>query len=398
MGFLEFLATGAATDAVSYDDVPADARRWSDPDTWDGACPARGEPVTIAKGRTVLIDQDIDVGSLHVKGRVIVARKNVRIAAEWILVEASGSLIAGSADKPFKHQLQVTLCTRAAPSRAPNHPLLGSKFLAALDGGTIDLHGEARTSWVPLGGSTVPGHNTLRLAKPVDWRAGESIAIASGAQHCLLEERIIGSVGADCLTVQLATPVWHRHHGGHATLRHIVPGSIGKVVLLSRNIVVEGCADSERDSVGAYCVIARTSDRATSTTPSTGRFSGVEFRRMGQLNRLGRYPLHWHNNGEAAESSVIGCLIHQSYQRGIVTVGSRHVRISGNVVVKPYGHGYIVESEDNSPQLVTTNLALRPRVARFADQKMRSYCEHRPRAFWIVQSTMARAAGHSAHQ
>jgi hypothetical protein len=56
------------------------------------------------------------------------------------------------------------------------------------------------------------------------------------------------------------------------------------------------------------------------------------------------------------------------------------------VVLKPYGHGYIVESEDNSPQLVTTNLAVRPRVARFADIKMRSYCEHRPRPFWIVHS------------
>ena len=107
---------------------------------------------------------------------------------------------------------------------------------------------------------------------------------------------------------------------------------------------------------------------------------------MGQFNRPGRYPLHWHNNGDAAESSVVGCLVHQSYQRGIVTVGSRRVRISGNVVVKPYGHGYIVEGEDHSPQLLTTNLALRPRVARFADQGMRSFCEHRPRPFWIVQS------------
>ena len=86
--------------------------------------------------------------------------------------------------------------------------------------------------------------------------------------------------------------------------------------------------------------------------------------------------------------------MHESYQRGIVTVGSLHVRISGNVVMKPYGHGYIVESEDNSPQLVTTNLALRPRVVRFADQKMRSYCEHHPRAFWVVQSAAARTPAH----
>ena len=82
---------------------------------------------------------------------------------------------------------------------------------------------------------------------------------------------------------------------------------------------------------------------------SVGRFSGVEFRRMGQFNRPGRYPLHWLDNGEATASSVVGCLVHRSYQRGIVTVGSRRVRICGNVVVKPYGHGYIVEAEDDSP-------------------------------------------------
>ncbi|MBC8118046.1 MAG: G8 domain-containing protein, partial [Burkholderiaceae bacterium] len=354
MGFLEFLATGAAPDTAPHDEMPADAQHWSDQDTWGGRVPAKGESVTIAAGRTLLIDQDIEVGSLYVKGTLLVARADIHISAEWILVEGRGALTAGTVDRPHKQQLRITLCSGPAESRAPAHPLLGSKFLAALDGGTIDLHGQARTSWVPLGASTVPGHNTLRLSQPVDWRAGESIAIASGANHSLLEERTISDMGADCLTVRLASALRHRHHGQQAPLRHAVPGSIGKVVLLSRNIVVEGCDDSERDSVGAYCVIARTSDRASPSQHSIGRFSGVEFRRMGQFNRPGRYPLHWHNNGDAADSSVVGCLIHQSYQRGIVAVGSPHVRISGNVVVKPFGHGYIVESEDNSPQLITT--------------------------------------------
>ncbi len=394
MGFLEFLAAGAAPESAAADDLPSDAQRWSEPATWGGSVPSQREAVTVSAGRTLIIDQDVDVGSLRIEGTVIVARDDVRIDAEWILVEGSGALIAGQADKPFKQRLNIMLCSGASRQSAPPHPLLGSKFLAAINGGTIDLHGEARTSWVPLGSSTAPGHDTLRLAQPVDWRAGERIAIASGADHCLLEERAIDDIGADCLTVRLAAPLWHRHHGKQAPLKHVLPGSIGKVVLLSRNIVIEGCADSERDSVGAYCMIAGTSEGVAPARHSIGRFSGVEFRRMGQFNRPGRYPLHWHNNGDAAESSVIGCLIHQSYQRGIVTVGSRHVRISGNVVMKPFGHGYIVESEDNSPQLVTTNLALRPRVVRFADQKMRSYCEHRPRAFWIVQSAAARTAVH----
>ena len=384
MGFLEYLSVGVAPAPAPLEVLPGNAERWSDPAVWSAGQPGHGDAVTVAAGRTLVIDQDVDVGSLTIHGTVIVARRDTKIRAGWILVASHGEFIAGSTEQPFKQQLTITLC---ADSGAKPHVEFGSKFLAAVNGGTIDLHGEARTSWVPLGFSTAPGHDTVRLDQPVDWRRGELVALASGADHSVIEERTIQEVASDWLTVKLAAPITHRHYGRQAPVRHVLPGSLAKAVLLTRNVVVEGCEASERDSIGAYCVIAGGPGEVAGTVRhSIGRFSGVEFRRMGQFNRPGRYPLHWHNNGEAADSAVVGCLVHQSYQRGIVTVGSRRVRISGNVVVKPYGHGYIVESEDNSPQLLTTNLALRPRVARFADQGLRSFCEHRPRPFWIVQS------------
>jgi hypothetical protein len=384
MGFLEFLSVGAAPAPAPLPDeaLPADAERWSDAAAWPRGLPGRGDAVTVAEGRTLVVDQDIDIGSLTVHGTVIVARRAAHLTAGWILVSGNGQFVAGTAEQPFRQPLTITLC---ADSGAAPHRALGSKFLAAVDGGSIDLHGEARTSWVALGPSTAPGHDTVWLDQPVDWRRGEPIAVASGADHAVIEEHTIADVAADCLMVKLATPMQHRHHGRQATVRHVLPGSLAKAVLLSRNIVVEGCAASERDLLGAYCLVAGGPGAVAGTVrPSVGRFSGVEFRRMGQFNRPGRYPLHWLDNGEATASSVVGCLVHRSYQRGIVTTGSRRVRISGNVVVKPYGHGFIVEAEDDSPQLVTTNLALRPRVARFADQGMRSFCEHRPRPFWIV--------------
>jgi G8 domain len=385
MGFLEYLSVGAApAPAPALEVFPDNAEQWSDASTWGGNHPGARDAVTVAAGRTVVIDQDIDIGSLTIHGTVIVARRDVKIEAGWILVAGGGALSAGSSEQPFKQRLTITLC---AGKGATPHPELGSKFLAAVRGGTIDLHGEARTSWVPLGGSAAPGHHTIRLDQPVDWRPGDRIAVASGADHAIVEERTIEEVDADCLTVKLGAPMAHRHHGKQAPVRHVLPGSLAKAVLMTRNVVVQGCEDSPRDSVGAYCLIAgEPGETEGSVRQSVGRFSGVEFRRMGQFNRPGRYPLHWHNNGDAADSSVVGCVVHQSYQRGIVAVGSRRVRISGNVVVKPYGHGYIVESGDHSPQLLTTNLALRPRVARFADQGMRKFCEHRPRPFWIVQS------------
>lgn len=391
MGFFEFQAAGGPPAPVEV--FPDGAQRWSDPATWNGVLPSAGQPVRIEAGRTIVLDRDIDVASLQIEGTLILAARDSRVCAGWILVQGEGRLVAGTADHCFRQRLTITLCSGGG---IEPHPRLGSKFLAALDGGTIDLHGVQRASWVPLGTSVAPGHNTLRLAQPVDWRTGERIVIASGQDHSLVEERTIAGVGGDCQTLTLDRAVAHRHHGQNAPVQHATPGSIAKALLLERNIVVQGCEESERASQGGYCLVASSPVAGEPGRRAIGRFSGVEFRRMGQFNRPGRYPLHWHNNGDAAESAVSGCLVHQSYQRGIVTVGSRHVRISGNVVLKPYGHGYIVESEDNSPQLVTTNLAVRPRVARFADSAMRSYCEHRPRPFWIVRSP-PRAAASLSH-
>ena len=392
MGFLEFLAAGAAPEAAAADEYPNDAMRWSDPHTWGGNLPAQRRSGHVDVGRTLIIDQDVDVGSLHIKGTAIVERRDISIGAEWILVEGAGALIAGSAEQPFKQRLHITLCSSASEQSCI---CASAAWAASFWRRSMAERSICMAKRAPHGcrWATAPRPATTRCA----WRSRSTGAPASALRSlraptiaCSKNERSTMSAPI-ALRFAWQQPVWHRHHGKHAPLRHVLPGSIGKVVLLSRNIVIEGCADSERNSVGAYCMIAGTADNPA--RHSIGRFSGVEFRRMGQFNRPGRYPLHWHDNGDAADSSVIGCLIHQSYQRGIVTVGSRHVRISGNVVMKPYGHGYIVESEDNSPQLVTTNLALRPRVVRFADQKMRSYCEHRPRAFWIVQSAAARTTG-----
>jgi hypothetical protein len=389
MGYLEFRAAGAPP--LPADVFPDDAQRWSDPAAWGGTVPPAGVSVCIEAGRTVILDQDIDVGSLDVEGTLLVASRDTELRAGWIAVRGAGRLVAGTTDAPFTHRLSITLC---ADDRAAPHAQLGTKFLAALDGGTIDLHGARRASWVALGASAAPGYNTIRLAQPVDWRAGERIAIASGQDHALVEERTIAQVGSDCLTVTLDHALAHRHHGQHGSMHSAMPGSIAKVLLLERSIVVQGCAESEKSGLGGFCMVAGSVQPGVTGRRAIGRFSGVEFRRMGQLNRVGRYPLHWQNNGDAAESCVSGCLVQQSYQRGIVTVGSRHVRINGNVVLKPYGHGYIVESEDNSTQLITTNLAVRPRGARFADSAMRSFCEVRPRAFWIVRSPSARPVAH----
>ena len=114
---------------------------------------------------------------------------------------------------------------------------------------------------------------------------------------------------------------------------------------------------------------------------------------MGQFNRPGRFPLYWNGNGASEQSGLVNCVVHQSYQRGVVVAGSPGLRVTGNVVYRPLGHGFIVDHADDGAALVTTNLVIRPRVVRYADPAMRAMCEHRPRPVWFALATRPRTVG-----
>src|SRR4249920_2504001 len=66
MGYLEFLAPGAAP--APAQPFPDGALCWSDVSCWDGAVPPRGARIHIEAGRTIVLDQDIDVASLEIEG------------------------------------------------------------------------------------------------------------------------------------------------------------------------------------------------------------------------------------------------------------------------------------------------------------------------------------------
>lgn len=390
MGFLPFASGGGAHLAPAPVADVARTLAWSDPLTWSGRLPGRRDVVQVPAGRSLLIDQDIDVAALEVAGEVCFAERDLRIECDGILVTRGGVLRAGRDDAPFAHKLTLTLgCT-------PERELidgLGSKFLAAVDGGRIELIGPRRTSWVVLGDTVAPGAIVIRVAEATDWVAGDRIAIASGGPELpLVEERTVFGVSSDGMHITLDAPMQHRHLGQHGRVRNALPGAIAKVALLSRNLVIEGDVPAARTSLGAHCIIAGHAPGEPfpeQSQGSVGRFVGVEFRRMGQFNRSGRYPLYWHANGDVPGNALVDCVIHSSFQRGVVVAETRGVRIHGNVVHKPLGHGFIVDQADQAQDvatMLTTNLTIRPRRVRFADPAMRDLYERRPRSLWISDS------------
>jgi hypothetical protein len=393
MGFLDFQTGGGAMLPGAGRADAAAPLRWSDPTTWAGTPPGRDDVVHVPAGRTLLIDQDVDVAALLVNGHLGFAQRDLRVVTAGLLVAENGVVRAGEAERPFPHQLTLTLRESAQADRIEG---LGSRFVAAIGGGTIELHGTRRVGWSILADTVFPGGVVIRLTEAVDWRVGESLVIASGGTDLpLVEERIVAAASGDRTRITLDRPLKHRHLGRSAPVMGALPGTIGKVALLSRDIVIEGDPDCGRASRGAFCLVAPQLGEVArdETRSSRAHFSGVEFRRVGQFNRPGFFPLHWKGNGTSGAGALVNCVVHQSYQRGVVVSGSSGVRLHGNVVYRPLGHGFIVDQADDGAALVTTNLVIRPRVVRFADPGMRAMCEHRPRAVWFALSARPRTVG-----
>jgi hypothetical protein len=392
VGFLDFQSGGGAVVLPLSRPAGAEPLPWSDPATWGGALPTPLDTVRVPSTRALLIDQDVHVAALEIAGRVLFERRDTAVRTRGILVHAGGLLRAGESRQAFTHRLTFTLEGGRDRDLIDG---LGSRFIAAVDGGRIELFGPRRRGWATLAATASPGAIVVRTSQPVDWARGDRIAIASGGPDLpLIEERSVFAVSADGHHITLDRPVQHRHLGENSPVYGTLPGVIGRVALLSRGVVVEGDEDSARTGYGAHCLVAGPLPGEPKGAPaargSSAQFHGVEFRRVGQFNRAGRFPLHWHGNGDAADSAASGCVIQQSFQRGIVVAGSPRVRLEGNVVYKPLGHGVITDQADEGAAIITSNLTIRPRVVRFADPAMRAFCEHKPRAVWFAGAARPR--------
>lgn len=130
------------------------------------------------------------------------------------------------------------------------------------------------------------------------------------------------------------------------------------VVNLTRGIVIQGANDTKwtsgayQDNLGAHVMIMGNT--------SLVQLDGVEFRRVGQMGRHGRYPLHFHMNsynmpngmglpsdggfvGPMTDAYVRNCSIHTSKQHAVQLHGVHGVEVSNTVAFNIKGHAFNLE-------------------------------------------------------
>ena len=353
------------------------SQNWSDPTSWDGAPPEAGTAVSIPAGKRIVLDQDIDVASLTIAGELVCAAQDLAVRAGFVMVHAGGRLVCGTVAEPFTNRLRITLTGGATEA---NEMGMGAKFLGAMSGGVIELHGETRRSWLRLARNGRAGDAELLLEAAPNWRAGDRVVIASTDYYWdQAEERTVAGMAGEKVT--LDEPLSFLHWGTLQVFPHQNLSGLtmlderAEVGLLSRNIVIEGDELSGVAGFGGH-IMAMSGAKLY--------LSGVELNRMGQRGRLARYPVHWHMMGSVEGQYVEQSSIHHSYNRCVTVHASHQAVVKDNVCFDHIGHGFFLEDGVEEGNNFTGNLGLVSRRPRTGQQLLASDISFNgPATFWI---------------
>ncbi|WP_298966525.1 calcium-binding protein [uncultured Roseibium sp.] len=236
-------------------------------------------------------------------------------------------------------------------------------FLMAMGKGSrIEIHAQdaEKESWTQLAKIAEAGSSSLTLEGKTKWEAGDKIALASTSQDAHeAEEAVIKKVTVNengTTTLTLDAPLKYTHFGENQTYdngktgadyREWTVDTRAEVGLLSRNVKIQGDEDSKADGYGGHTMVMNGAEM---------HISGAEFYLMGQKGLMGRYPLHWHMNGNVEGEYVENSSVHHSFNKGITLHGIQNAWIEDNVVFDTIGHGYFLEDGSEFGNVLKDNL------------------------------------------
>lgn len=301
-----------------------------------------GAVVTLSEGK-YLLNKPATLRMLTIGSGaelVFADTQGVMLTSQSIVVQ--GKLSLGAEQCPLlSHGVGVTL----TGSKRTGFERDESKGLVVKRGGVLAMHGKPYSpTWTRLDSTVQPGGRELVLQDVVDWQAGQQVVVVTTAWTDEVsdhqnEVRTIQAIGSNGRSLTLDQPLRFGHYGGSEYQ--------AEVALLSRNIVVQGDAQSEEQSFGGHVMCG---------PESSCQVSAVRGFRLGQLNVMGKYPFHFHMMGDARGSYFQDVVVQRSYFRAFTIHGTSNVRLSRNVAFDVIGSAYYLEDGVEEGNLLEFNL------------------------------------------
>ena len=111
-----------------------------------------------------------------------------------------------------------------------------------------------------------------------------------------------------------------------------------EVGLLTRNIKMRGDESSKRSEYGSHLMMLGSGEKGM-----VAHIAYTEFTHCGQPRVIGRYCIHFHMNGDVADSYVKGNAVHHSFARVITLHAIYFLRVTENVGYIVKGHNFFIE-------------------------------------------------------
>ena len=364
---------------------------WSSIFTWGGErLPVEGDFVIVGAGQTLVLDTITPILKiLLIQGGELIfddvsSENGIQLHSELILITDGGSLKIGTESHPYMNKAEIVMYGNVLSTELP---LFGAKTLAVRNG-TVDFHGKPITNtWTRLSATAEPGVSTILVQDDVsDWEVDGKIVIASTSySQRENEELTISSIGPDGKTIHLKEPLAYRHIFYEQTIEGRFIQTSAEVGYLTRNVVFRGNRNEEWDveyeaceeefDPGQFAVQTCFNGRFGAETVGdqfggqlmlhkgprdkvVGRIEYTEFTHVGQAFRLGRYPIHFHLNGDVSDSYVRGNAIHHTFNRAVTIHAVDYLLVEKNVAFDIKGHAYFLEDGIEQGNIIQDNLGV----------------------------------------
>lgn len=389
---------------------------WADANAWSPAIvPTAANPVVIVAGTTVTMRGTMQAANVTVNGELLAAPQTGQLDAGWVMVSGSGSRFeVGRELSPFEQMFTLQL-----NATDPNENVMnaGTKFLMAMDGGVVDLHGLPKRSWTKLTSlaiAPVPIGNPPAMWMTVDdhggWQVGDEVVVAytGHVSHTAgwssvcgptpydgpkSQTRAITAIDQATGRITLAGSLALADHCVAPATQYTNPTTAqqwtldqrAEVGMLSHNVRVRGTATTT--GFGAHVMIMSC---CTLMPTGFGRLANVELTEVGQKQQLGRYPMHWHMVRSSGDGQYIrDCSVHHSYNRAITMHGTHDTVVERNVCFDIVGHAVFLEDGVEHGNAILGNLVLGTRKPAPCEQMLphdNSFDQPQnrsPASFWI---------------
>ena len=321
-----------------------------------------------------------------------------------VLSSSAGALAGGTVGTYYNSRVQFKVLAGATAWQAGHVVQIGAgtqmaftndgigRSLQVQPGGTLILQGIVKDGVAALNANASSAATALTLAAtPSGWASGDSVVVGTTDFYRVASPHATtlaaNVTGASCtLASGLNAARWGALQYPTDAGLSLTPGTFStykagpnvptvldsraRIANLTRNIVIQGANDSawSTSGTGGHVMVMGLA--------STAQVRGVEFRRMGQAGRIGRYPFHWHmlsyggqqggnlnlpsdgtflGQATAGKHYVKDSAFHDCSQRGTVVHGTWGVEVSNNVYYNITGHCIFLEDSAEQNNTITFN-------------------------------------------